>query len=173
MDNGSLSSKKRAITDSELASITGEFEAIRGVFTRKGESNSAFVPVYLSDAVLVASALEELRDRREACWTTQEASDVQLKGFKQLALNVISVEEHCSNLGRFPSGCGECLYCQAIGLLSSGVRPEKMTEVHLEFYPCSKHQGTQQWPRQRSGTKTHCPVCFTDTSAESGSEDPT
>lgn len=54
------------VSDEDLAGITGEFEAIRAEYRRRGAPGEILVPVALEDCQHVAAALEELRDIRAA-----------------------------------------------------------------------------------------------------------
>ena len=51
------------------------------------------------------------------------------------------------------------------------VSPDETTTERPRLYPCPKHVSDYRWPHAPAGTKTVCPVCFTDTTAQNGKGD--
>jgi hypothetical protein len=65
----------------------------------------------------------EVPHRGFATEVVRKSDYLQLKSkIKEFAAFVISVEGHCTNESSFPKGCGECLYCHAVGF-SGGEKP--------------------------------------------------
>lgn len=87
-----------------------------------------------------------------------------------LALNVLSSEEHCANLRRFPNGCGECLYCQADALMIDRPAVEPSPEPPTCTCTPSKFESHERHGTFTSGrVDPNCPIHWRQTLIQNGS----